>query len=232
MKLSQQIRFSVLAGVDHAHLEGEEVVGHWADNLKRLDTGGPNSLAVRFANEGDSPEDILRFTKKYGPLSLQPTQLKGLSEFRFSLHEWRFDQWSFRSNWESLVQAEKEPLVIHGWGYVDTRRVVRSWNLDRGGLTYQVPCLREFLHLELFSGPRERLRKCPNPDCKTPYFVAENLKQHCCSDFCKRWAQRQAKRLWWGDHGESWRKSRHDATVSKRGKKGGRPPKRKNGGKK
>jgi hypothetical protein len=49
------------------------------------------------------------------------------------------------------------------------------------------------------------LRKCQNPDCPAPRFIARRKDQvYCCND-C---AALLAKRRWWKKHGEEWRRSR------------------------
>jgi hypothetical protein len=221
MKLQRNIRFIVLAGAEDARLEGDDVVGKWAkhDKLRRIESKLPSSFLVRFLNWEDSPEAILRFARVHGHLLESPIPRKEPGDFRFSLEFWRNWRQSLRSNWESRMRAFKPPpsrpgvvtIEVSGSVLIESRPIAHAWSCDRSGLVYSCPTLYEFLLLDLLSIPRERLRKCPNPSCKTPYFVAENLRHQCCSSPCKHWVQHQAKLLWWAEHGRAWRKRRRKA---------------------
>lgn len=46
----------------------------------------------------------------------------------------------------------------------------------------------------------DKLRRCPNPTCSTPYFFATKKGQKFCSTVCAIPAQRAAKRKWWNEH--------------------------------
>jgi len=230
MKLCPQIRFSVLAGAEDVRLEEDDVVGRWvkSENLSRIESKPPRLFVVRFLNWGDSSEEILRFAGRYGHLLEPPVPRTGTGDFRFSLEFLRNWRQSLRSNWESRMPAVKPPpsapgvlqWIISGEVFIESRAGTRAWTCDQSGLIYSCATLYEFLLLELFSIPRERLRKCPNPDCRTQFFIAASLRQRCCSDFCKHWAQRDAKLLWWVKHGEARRKRRrkaiHEAKIRRK----------------
>jgi len=69
-----------------------------------------------------------------------------------------------------------------------------------------------------------RLRRCQNPDCPAPYFVAVRRNRRFCSDVCALPTQREYKRRWWDAHGVQWRKRRvikksNRKSQRKRGKK-------------
>jgi hypothetical protein len=49
------------------------------------------------------------------------------------------------------------------------------------------------------------MRKCPNPICPAPYFIAARRSRRYCSDACSLPAQRESKRAWWNQHGHSYR---------------------------
>jgi hypothetical protein len=49
------------------------------------------------------------------------------------------------------------------------------------------------------------MRKCPNPACPAPYFIAARRSRRYCSDVCSLPAQRESKRAWWDQHGHSYR---------------------------
>lgn len=52
------------------------------------------------------------------------------------------------------------------------------------------------------------LRLCGNPDCDRPYFIAEHGNDRYCKKKCFNKARSDAKRAWWGEHGEQWRSER------------------------
>lgn len=77
-----------------------------------------------------------------------------------------------------------------------------------GRLIYGAANLWRFLMLTLFSTPGERLRKCHNPQCAAPYFLARHLNQNFCSEPCAQWGQRQQALAWWNKHGKEERQKR------------------------
>jgi len=54
----------------------------------------------------------------------------------------------------------------------------------------------------------DRLKMCANFDCSHPYFIGERGNERYCSKPCFDISRRQAKRAWWGEHGEQWRMAR------------------------
>lgn len=60
-----------------------------------------------------------------------------------------------------------------------------------------------------------RARVCEN--CRTN-FIARRVAQKYCSTDCSESMQRELKRKWWAEHGETWRRQRKE---SKRKRKGG-----------
>jgi hypothetical protein len=61
----------------------------------------------------------------------------------------------------------------------------------------------------------DRMRRCGNPDCPAPYFIGRRRSQRYCSDACSLPAQRESKRKWWRDHGDSLRGMRSIRKVRK-----------------
>lgn len=51
-----------------------------------------------------------------------------------------------------------------------------------------------------------KLRTCGNPECSTPFFIADKQKQRYCSGPCARPAQVEWKQRWWREKGQQWRK--------------------------
>jgi hypothetical protein len=193
-----RITFFTLAGVDNAQLDGELIVGRFADSLKLFYDLKGKSLFEEFANWPSGERKVLDFTRRYGPLE-EGARERGT--FKFSLEQWRFSQTSFRETWEHL-QPRPGVRPISGL-YQD--RGGHGWAYDGGRLTYRAVNLKELMLLSLWACPKERLRKCARPDCPHPYFVARHLKQNYCSEPCATWGQRQWKLKWWKEHGKEWR---------------------------
>jgi hypothetical protein len=61
----------------------------------------------------------------------------------------------------------------------------------------------------------DRLRRCENPACPAPYYIAKRRNQKFCTEICAAPAQREQKSAWWSEHGEKWRKKQ----KSKAGRK-------------
>ncbi len=51
-----------------------------------------------------------------------------------------------------------------------------------------------------FQRHADRARRCPNPECPAPYFIADKKGQRYCSEACALPAQRESKRLWWANN--------------------------------
>jgi len=67
-----------------------------------------------------------------------------------------------------------------------------------------------------------RLGRCANPDCHTPFFIADRVTQKFCLPSCAASADRKRKRQWWKKHGSEWRRKR-------KAKRGSRKSQRKGG---
>lgn len=203
VELLRQVSFSVLAGVESARLDGEAVVCQLAnfDQMRELRASEPIPLIMKFANWSQEPAGILNFAHQYGPLR-EPSGSQ--EEARFTLGEWRQSQDWFRRHWGRPSSS--------GWDRTFIGRLSDSssyaWTYRNRRLEYKAGSLQEFLWLTFYSLPPERLRKCSGPHCQTPYFIAEHLNQKCCSDGCKREAQKQSKLSWWRAHGPDWRQER------------------------
>lgn len=166
----------------------------------------PGQLAEDFANEAD----VLRFTRRYGPLHNQLGDFTGklghdgsqnanksrlpvsLPSFDFSEAEWRADLERFQAIWETLPT-----LLTTGRFQTEFPAIIGIENLTvrpdgftlpvRGEfqtisrrLVFRAATLWELLLLDLLSVERERLKKCACPDCHSPYFVAN----HRAAKFC------------------------------------------------
>jgi hypothetical protein len=54
----------------------------------------------------------------------------------------------------------------------------------------------------------DRLRRCENPSCPAPYYIAKRRNQKFCTEICAVPAQQEQKRAWWNEKGEAWRRTR------------------------
>jgi hypothetical protein len=52
----------------------------------------------------------------------------------------------------------------------------------------------------------EKMAVCDNPECCTPYFITSRRGQRFCSEKCSGEGDREAKKKWWREHGEEWRR--------------------------
>lgn len=85
-----------LAGVTRIEEKDGQVAGGWSDELRWSSFAGSTRPAEEFANCLPRPESIVRFTRKYGPLHVEP--LSG-EEFQFQLDDWLSVQAGFRELW-------------------------------------------------------------------------------------------------------------------------------------
>ena len=192
-KSLRAFRFCTLAGCTNVRLEGHQLVGRWRDQL--VEYYGPPSrrLIEDFLNWPTDPDAALRFTRKYGPLYVNPAPA---SDFRENVNTLRNAQEHFRGLW---VRLKKFPDWQPEGGMLAFRK---------GFLTYTAPTLYMFLYMDTVTCPASRARKCKREDCPHPYFLATHLKQTFCSEVCAQWGQRRWKQEWWKQHGNSWRAER------------------------
>ncbi len=84
------------------------------------------------------------------------------------------------------------------YGASDTHKDLPAPPLDKP-IFQALDCLQRNLH---------RRRRCRNPDCQNPFFIADKGKQQYCSGGCASVAQKECKRRWWKEQGPQWRKAR------------------------
>ena len=186
-------RFQVLARTAEARLEGENIVGRFGTSPRVITNEA--RLCETFANYADTPAAIREFTRKYAPL-LNPA--KPETEFLFELSEWRTYHQIFRNNWRSIASAD--PEYDRGeklFTFPPGSHLVFS----KGGNALQFDRFGHLLTLALGGLEWERIRFCPAPGCKRPFFVAAHLKQNYCgNDECVAWGDRKAKLSWWNQN--------------------------------
>lgn len=207
-------RFCCLVGIDSVkripptgNIEAEPILtGQRKKALTPLFPKRPGQLAEDFANESD----VLRFTRRYGPLhnpladftgklganSSQSRNESRLSEslppFEFSEAGWKADQERFQTIWETLPtlrttgRFRAEFPAIIGIENLTVRPdgftlpVRGEFQTVSRRLVFHAATLWELLLLDLLSVERERLKKCASPHCHSPYFVANHQKAKFC----------------------------------------------------
>lgn len=157
------------------------------------------SLLEEFANSSGSPEEILRFTGRYGPLE---ARLRGGEKRRttFKICDWQRLQREYKDKWEGLrLRRGRLKLPMADLPVVAGEQF--DWWFSR--LSYHTANLHRLLLLELYSTPRHRLKKCIGQDCETPFFIADHLSRRYCKA-CKQRARLESKRKSWRKH-DGWR---------------------------
>jgi len=169
-------------------------------------TGWPETLVQDFANWGREPEDILRFTRRFGPLN---RSAQGGRPFTVKVSEWLRRQDAFREEWDDVALRLKPGSAVPLWTGTELEVVSgERFEFVSDAYTYVAATLERLLLLELRCVDRGRLRTCARPDCPNPYFVAAHLKQTYCSPPCAQWGQGEAKRRWWREKGDTERRRR------------------------
>jgi len=199
-----------------------------------VDTG-VRTLTEELTNWSDDPESILRFVRRFGTFNT-PKQggefRQSLKNWRATQTAFRQLWWhrspskaiptpffsdpeegkEFRQRheeWKRQPGFGGKILSLPGSGSFTALVHEGEWiSSTQGQLLYVVEDLVRFLEFEFSLYPAERLRICERPGCTTPYFAAQHLRQIYCSDLCAKWGQRQWKKKWWKEHGESWRAQR------------------------
>jgi hypothetical protein len=209
MKSLQHFEFCTPIGTENVRIEEGRVKGRWSLKLSVFSGFNNRRLIEDFANWSDTPEEIVRFTRMYGPLDSDAVEG---NDFEFSVAGWRGTQQRFRLMWESRSGKTNLSTTFGGL------ELPYDVNFRAGKLTFFAKRLEGFLLLELITASAEHLRKCERPGCETPYFVARHLKQVYCSPRCAAWAQSQWKEKWWKDRGSNWLAERKKRRVNPKSK--------------
>jgi hypothetical protein len=168
----------------------------------------PPQILEEFVNTSDDPERILRFTEEYGPLLSD-----SMDTFAFSVEDWRRRRDLFRKLWEarSVSPDRRDRIPDEPIGIEDGEDFVTDGeHFLRFGksLFFKTRTLERLLDFELMLIPAERLRRCPRPHCRHPYFIARHRGKTYCSVQCADWAQLQSKNTWWNKTGSKQRRAR------------------------
>jgi hypothetical protein len=190
-----------------------------------------------FVNWPDSDEAIGNFTRNYGLLDPNGKNSrcyfdvkKNSRKFFFRSRAWREQQKYFRQYWDwnskhstwDVVRSDMASELTH-WQVVnapelshpglevsDIRNLGKNFTIVlEAGTLWQYLCT-----LLAFQNVGE-LRRCGNPDCPAPRFIAKRKDQIFCTSDC---AALIAKRRWWSVNGANWRKNRKEAPKNKRRK--------------
>ncbi len=197
---------------------GHAITGQLGHNKVQI-LAHPDRVIEDFANTANRPEDILRFTKRYGVLHrddkewLEICPGDELEGDGFFIHcsQWRERQERFREEWGRKAKPDDEianafadqinPKYQAGRAVKAFVRPGKSRGLQ---LELQPDDLLGALWLALL-GVSGRTRKCQNATCSSPYFLASRRDQKFCTEACSRLV---ANRRWWADKGAQWRKNK------------------------
>lgn len=208
------LRFCTLHGVEDVRLlKGNIIAGRWCEFPPLRGVG--RQLIKDFANWSARPDDVSRFTEEYGPIS-EPAV--GGREFSFSVDVWAELQRSFRLDWERLVLKPRGRAYLVLRNKLPVERGEGFLWLNRD-FAYRTSTLYRLLLFELYSVPREDLRKCARPNCPKPYFVAKHGSQRYCSPPCADWAQKKEKREWWAEERRRRKAEKEKKAAQKRARK-------------
>jgi hypothetical protein len=206
MNSRKHIELLTPIGTEGVRIEGAEIVGRWKPNYEVFSGFNRRLLVEDFLNWGNNPNDIVRFTERYGPVSdedIPPRDWDDRGEFRFQTHAWREIQGRLQAVWEFRSEVPRTVFLnFHVGISIENQRV--SLNAS----------LMVFLLMELAFAPADRLRKCKADGCVNPYFVATHKRQVYCTPKCAESAQARWKANWWKKKGANWLRKRKAATKS------------------
>lgn len=195
--------YTLAAAVTEVHADGDWVVGSLSEIQEEFYGRNADTMIQDFANWPADIRAIVKFTKRYGPLTRNSVSGE---PFRFHVDDWKEEQAGFQFHWKGSVKFQETPGQHVSTSVVPVQHELLVYQNHR--LEYQAASLLRLLELNLSFCPPERIRCCRRPDCPTPYFIAHHLRQRFCSDVCARWGQSMWKRDWWEKHGNQWRKIR------------------------
>ena len=211
---------SVLIGVksDSVRLRGTNVTGAWADDpWEFIDTRSP-LLCERFANWKDTPEGIVAFTRKYGPLHMRPTFDKTgkALQFSFAVDEWRKDQERLRNSWnlrsivpiglpDDLRSATQQSLgngtFTDSGSFVEVERG-EFFHFLHGKVTLHVNTLFRLIDLETYATARKHLKVCRF--CQTCFIEPDGRVIYCGKLKCRVQGKNESNRDAWHRNKAKW----------------------------
>ena len=213
-----------LVKVEDAKLvDGENIEGVFGEHV--IEVKNPVELCEWIVNcRLDS--DILRFTKKYGPLTWRdwapnenfrgglggrPIRMK----FRFSLADWRQYQEMARMTWKvfSGPQPDKKANNVLSVSRDDV------FELSGAGNKFVFASLLSLAEFFLATLPRDTRRVCARPDCGN-LFLAKQRKQIYCdrrNPKCSHWGEVQSKKRYWDENKEKFLARRRELRRQQKG---------------
>jgi hypothetical protein len=177
----------------------------------------PARLITDFANTQSDLDGVLRFTKRYGALHREELdyipEVDDIGDDRLCVpcSRWLARQKEFRDQWISKGKADKErakAFAKHIHPMSSDSPAVKTFVIPGRHGAFQLEARPDellgalWLALLGFSG---RTRKCENPTCVAPYFIASRRDQKYCNEACSRLV---ANRKWWSEKGTQWRENR------------------------
>ena len=196
-QVSSNFAIEVETGAANVLLTGDYISGKWLSAPTVVRIGSPRPVTIELLNATESvsvnryPEMALKFTKKFGALT--SPYCSGLS-FSFSIAEWRNRQAALRATWAFASHAGRHAIPISI--PVDKGE---HFGFNAGRLSFHTQRLDTFISLEIASVPAPRLCVCANRlrGCKSPFFIADDLRERYCSETCAQEGKRLAKLRWW-----------------------------------
>jgi hypothetical protein len=198
----------VETGAAEVSLEGDLIVGKWRPTPKVVHTGARRPVTVKLLNateavpENRVPQAALKFTREFGALT---SPYASGQPFRFSVADWVAMQKHLQRVWSLVASPSRKGAPVNievGKG--------EYFRFQPGRLTFRTQSLHMFVSLEIASVEAPRLSVCVNRMkwsvlprlyvCKTPYFIAGDLRQRYCSAECAQEAQRLFKLRWWNEN--------------------------------
>lgn len=195
---------AVETGVSNVELQGDRIVGAWLATPRLIRSGASRPVSVELLNslrvEVESghlpdprhlPEVALKFTKKFGPLTIP---YRAGSAFSFTVAGWYRTVLELRNAWAAISHSGRAKAPID----IPTDQG-ESFRFANGGLTFRTRRLDTFIVFEIASVEAALLGFCANNryDCRFPYFIASDKREKYCSESCARAGKRRANLDWW-----------------------------------
>jgi hypothetical protein len=194
-----------LVKVTDAKLEhgGQEVAGVFGSSGHQVSR--PTVLCEDFLN-ANSPESILRFTKRYGPLFRQYRHSDfpvGLP-FRFAVEKWQEFQYDIKSFWGHR-EADFRFAVGRN---LDAEAVEEDFVISKKGHKFVFADLSRLILFFVHFLDAEMQRACARPECRKFFFATRLDQTYCGDEECKQWGKRRSKRDTWNRNKEKYTRSK------------------------
>lgn len=198
--------------------------------LAGLNPAKLETFLIELANLNDAPEAAERFSKQFSNFQLFDFPFRA---FPPTPGEERQEERSWLLQLRAIMQAI--------WTNPDARR--REWSSAVLRTRIAMPSIDQMesrlragdpmaliLPEPLPESPIERAMDyllkshkralhCENPQCPAPFFFGKKSTQRYCGEACAEHGQREAKRRWWGQHGDEWRTNQKKQSTRKKATK-------------